>query len=272
MVLGSSGVNRVRGEVVDGPVAGIQRRRSGMSGRAWRSVLASVLLAILVVAPLAATPREASAGQRGLIIGGGNPLFSQPDPDSGVLLYVEYGHWVDVLSGPHNGMWEIRYYGTDGYIYTDKVEIEGGGGGVGGGSSNSGGGGGGGGAEHWIIVDRSDASVNLIIGKETIATYWASLGYDGSAYGFYATALGTHYVTEMNAALTWNRYSGRYITHWVEFDPERDNGFHSFLKYGNGEVTPNGDGPTGGCVAMSNGAAGHVYDFAYVGMRVVVRW
>lgn len=262
MVLGSTCVGRVRREA--------ERQRQGTGNRMWRPLLACLLLAILVVAPLAATPQEASAGQRGLIVGGGNPLFSRPDPDSGVLLYVEYGHWVDVLSGPHNGMWEIRYYGTDGYIYTDKVELEGGGGGVGGGSAS--GGGGGGGSEHWIIVDRSDASVNLIIGKETIATYWASLGSDGSAYGFYATAIGTHYVTEMNAALTWNRYSNRYITHWIEFDPERDNGFHSFLKYENGEVTPNGAAPTGGCVAMSDGAVSHVYDFAYIGMRVVVRW
>jgi hypothetical protein len=265
MVLGSVGVGRVRG------VERVCREATGATRRAWRPLLAVWLLALLVAAPLAALPQEAAAGQRAKITGGGNPLYSQPDPNSSVLLYVEYGHWVDVLSGPHDGMYEIRYYGTDGYIWSDKIELEGRGGGGGGGGGGVGGGSASG-SEHWIIVDRSDASVNLIIGKRTIATYWASLGYDDSAYGFYATAIGTFYVTEMNAALTWNRYSNRYITHWIEFDPERDNGFHSFLKYENGEVTPNGAAQTGGCVAMGDGPISHVYDFAYVGMRVVVRW
>ena len=264
MVLGSVCLGRARRGVADGV------RRETTRRRAWRPLLAVWLLAILVAAPLAAAPQEVAAGQRGMITGGGNPLYAKPDPNSGVLLYVEYGHWVDVLSGPWNGMYEIRYYGTDGYIWSDKIELEGRGGG--GGAVGGGGGSAAAGPEHWIIVDRSSSAVSLIVGRETIATYWASLGYDDSAYGFYATAIGTYYVTEMNAALTYTRYADNYITHWVEFDPKRDNGFHSFLKDRNGEVLPNGAGPTGGCVAMDYGPIRHVYDFAYVGMRVVVRW
>lgn len=260
MVYGSDGYGV--GCQLDGGWQGRSHRRS------WPALLVG-LLAILIIAPLAAPPQEVAAGQRAQITGDGNPLFAEPDPDSAVLLYVELGQWVDVLYGPYKGMYQIRYNGTDGFIWADKIALEGSGGSTG---SGGGSGGGGGGGEKWIIIDRSESSVNLIVGKETIATYWASLGWDDSAYGFYATAIGTYYVTEMNAALTYTPYADNYITHWIEFDPERDNGFHSFLKNSKGEVLPNGAGPTGGCVALDYGPIRHVFDFAYIGMRVVVRW
>jgi lipoprotein-anchoring transpeptidase ErfK/SrfK len=60
--------------------------------------------------------------------------------------------------------------------------------------------------------------------------------------------------------------------YWVAFDPDRANGFHSFLMDKNGGVIEGGDGATGGCVAMDPGLAEALYEFATFGMRVEVHW
>ena len=60
-----------------------------------------------------------------------------------------------------------------------------------------------------------------------------------------------------------------YISHWVGFDPEKDNGFHSFLKDADGNVV---DASTGrvsnGCIRT--GAPDGVFAFAEIGMPVWV--
>jgi uncharacterized protein YgiM (DUF1202 family) len=128
------------------------------------------------------------------------------------------------------------------------------------------------GQERWIDVDRSSSTIRLMVGDEAIGYWWAAMGFDNSEDGFYATALGTYYVFEKNAELTWTDWANGYIMYWVAFDPDRANGFHSFLMDKNGGVIEGGDGATGGCVAMDPGLAEALYEFATFGMRVEVHW
>jgi hypothetical protein len=101
-------------------------------------------------------------------------------------------------------------------------------------------------------------------------TFWGSLGFDTSENGFYSTAVGTFYVTRKYKDLAYTPYADGFITDWVAFDEYRDNGFHSWTKDAYGNVVPWGAGKTGGCVALEPSAAAAVFDFSFVGMRVVI--
>ena len=105
-----------------------------------------------------------------------------------------------------------------------------------------------------------------------VASFWGAMSGDGSADGFFATAVGTYYVYEKTEGLSWTDYGGGFITHWVGFDSSRANGFHSFLLDENGWAVPGGDGPTGGCVALGAGMAEQLYWFVDYGTRVEVHW
>jgi hypothetical protein len=126
--------------------------------------------------------------------------------------------------------------------------------------------------ERWIDVDRSSQTVTLYEGGSPLRSWWAAMSADGSEYGFFATALGTHYVYETRETLHWTDWGQGYITHWVGFDPDRLNGFHSWLLDENGWLVPGGDGPTGGCVALASSAAEELFWFVHPGMRVEVHW
>jgi hypothetical protein len=112
--------------------------------------------------------------------------------------------------------------------------------------------------------------VTLFAGDEVYAVYWGSVSYDTADGDFYSTASGTYYVYDMYEPLTFTPYANNYFTHWVGFDPDRSNGFHSWTRDASGAVIPGGDGPTAGCVALEPSAAAAVYAFSYVGMRVEV--
>ena len=88
----------------------------------------------------------------------------------------------------------------------------------------------------------------------------------------YATAIGTYYVYEKNAALTWTDWARGYIEYFVAFDPDRYNGFHAWTMDKKGRVIEGGDGATGGCIAMEPGLAEALYEFATYGMRVEIHW
>ena len=126
--------------------------------------------------------------------------------------------------------------------------------------------------DRWIDVNRSSQIVTLYENGVAIASYWAAFGWDNSSHGFYSTAIGTYYVYAKYADLNWTDWGQVYIKYWVAFDPERYNGFHTYSLDAYGNVLPNGDGPTGGCVALPVWAAKIVHDFSYVGMRVEVHW
>ncbi len=126
--------------------------------------------------------------------------------------------------------------------------------------------------EHWIDVDRSSQTVTLYIGQEAIASYWGSMGFDDSSSGFYSTAVGSYRVYSMVRGLSWTPFARAYIRYWVGFDPVRENGFHTYSMNSKGRIIKGGDGPTGGCVALTPEYARAIYDFADYGMRVEVHW
>jgi hypothetical protein len=168
-----------------------------------------------------------------------------------------WGETVEILGGPtDDGWYEVAYGGYVGWAAGEYLSV----GGVGGGG------------ERWIDVDRSTVAVTLYDGGAVVATYWAALGWDTSDYGYYATAIGTYSIYSMDASLVWSEPGQVYFTHWIGFDPERANGFHSWSMDEEGNVIPGGDGPTGGCVALEPSAAAEVYAFAEIGMRVEVHW
>jgi uncharacterized protein YgiM (DUF1202 family) len=174
---------------------------------------------------------------------------------AGVLDQLATGAEVYVTGTPVNGFVPIDYNGQTAYVWSDYLSFDG--------PVDSG-------PERWIDVDRSNQTVTLYVGDEPVASYWAAMGYDHSDDGFYSTAIGTYYVYSKYKGLSWTEWGQTYIEDWVGFDPSRVNGFHSFSMDSSGNVLANGDGQTGGCVAMSPDQAAAVFDFATVGMRVEV--
>ena len=256
------------GSTLQGNVAGTCSSTSHGSTRVLRFGMAITLALMLLTAfaGLSATP--AAAGQAGTINTEGAGLMAGFQ-DQSIVEWMSAGDRVDVLWGPQDGKYEIRYYGVDGWVWAEYLTVDGMGGGSGGEVAEA--------AapvaqEHWIDVDRSQGSVTLFIGDEPQATYWGSMGFEDTSYGFNATAVGTYHVTWMNIDLQYTPYANNYITHWVGFDSERANGFHSYTKDANGDIVPNGAGKTAGCVALAPGDIDAVFNFAYPGMRVEVHW
>jgi hypothetical protein len=126
--------------------------------------------------------------------------------------------------------------------------------------------------ERWIDINRSTGAVSLMVGDSVQATYWASMGWETTADGFYATAVGTYHIYNFDGSLHYTPFADNYISHWIAFDPVRYNGFHSYTKDASGNILPNGDGLTGGCVALAPGDIDAVFAFAEIGMRVEVHF
>lgn len=167
------------------------------------------------------------------------------------------GAEVSVVGTPVNGFVPIDYYGQRAYVWSDFLSFDG--------PTEPA-------AERWIDVNRTTQMVTLYEGDEAVASYWGAMGWDKSDDGFFATANGTYYVYAKNRDLTWTDWGQAYIEDWVAFDPSRENGFHAFSMDAKGRVLPNGDGATGGCVALAPDEAEALYDFAGIGTRVEVHW
>jgi lipoprotein-anchoring transpeptidase ErfK/SrfK len=234
------------------------------AGRRW---LVMLLAALTVVGGLGMfTPSSATAGMAGTVVVDGAPLYADWD-DYTVIDWMSAGVTVDHFWGPHEGLYEIRYQGTVGWTPVENVDF-------GGGSaaaapavadtSTSG--------EHWIDVNRSDGAIRLYIGDEVQYVAYGVLS-QSQGEDYYATASGTYYIYSMNRSLTYTPFAEAYITHWIGFDAERRNGFHSWTKDANGNIRKaNGDAYTWGCVAMAPGDDDVIFDFAEYGMRVEVHW
>ncbi len=214
-------------------------------------------------------PTDVAAGQAGTIVSDGAPLFASSD-DLTVLDWMDAGTRVDYFYGPYEWMYQVRYNGTVGWTWMENVQLEGEGPAVGSSSAEAP-------AaeepavERWIDIDRSSGAVTLYEGDGPISTLYASLSRS-QGEDYYATATGTYYIYAMNNDLTYTDFAGNYITGWVGFDPDRRNGFHSYLKDANGYIVPGGDGYTGGCVALGPGDIDALFNFAEMGMRVEVHW
>jgi len=124
----------------------------------------------------------------------------------------------------------------------------------------------------WIDVDVANYAVRLMDGETVqreIAPVGVGVAIDTGAY--ISTQTGLFYVHSKAEALVYDAPFGTYISHWVGFDPEKDNGFHSFLKDAAGAVV---DASTGrvsnGCIRTGEPEA--IFAFAEIGMPVFVHW
>lgn len=184
---------------------------------------------------------------------------SRPGTGSAILGKLKTNAEIWVTGAKTSGFYPISYGGGTGYVSGDYISFSG----PAASTASS---------EKWIDVDRGDGTVTLYIGNEVYASYYASMGYDGSDDGFYATAIGTYEVYGKHAPLIWTNYGQGYFKYWVAFDPARKNGFHSYLLDANAKMLKWGAGPTGGCVSVKVAYAKVIYDFADYGTRVEVHW
>ncbi len=255
------------------PLTSVTNRRKFLAG------ITAASLGLAVGSTTFSANKASANGSIGYVAVQGAELFVHPT-DLSPILYMDEGVPVDVLFGPHEGLYEIRYYGTDGWIWAEYLSLDGSlapAGNIGGGeeapvvqdapaanpaSSD----------EHWIDVNRTSGLVSLMIGENPIAGFWGSMGWETTDDGFYATAIGTYHVYGFDESLHYTDFAGNYISNWVAFDPVRYNGFHSYTKDKKGNILPNGAGRTAGCVALAPGDIDQLWDFAQMNMRVEVHW
>lgn len=244
------------------------RRAPVISSRS-RGVGLLVALAILFVMliPFAAGPRPVAAYSDGYVNTDVLNLRTGAGTWAEVIDQMWDGEYVGVLSGPtDDGWYNVEYKGSVGWAFGSFLWVNGGAGW--GGVDTSGASGG----ERWVDVNRSTRMVTLYEGNNAIDSYYASFGWDESSHGFYSSAIGTYYVYTKNADLAWTDWGQVYIKYWVGYDPERYNGFHSYSLDAYGNTLPNGDGATGGCVALPLWAAEAVYNWVTIGSRIEVHW
>ncbi len=123
----------------------------------------------------------------------------------------------------------------------------------------------------WIAFDRRSGMTQLMFGTWVVAEMQSAWGRGtpGSASDFYATVPGIYRVYFKRGPLKYNAWFDTHYEAWVAFDPARFNGFHSLLMDDRGRVTDARTGPiSAGCIR--NMHAWEVYDFAEIGMAVVV--
>jgi lipoprotein-anchoring transpeptidase ErfK/SrfK len=88
---------------------------------------------------------------------------------------------------------------------------------------------------------------------------------------YISTQTGLFYVHTKTEALVYDAPFDTYISHWVGFDAEKDNGFHSFLKNAEGAVVDASSGRvSNGCIRTGEPDA--IFAYAEIGMPVWVHW
>lgn len=125
-------------------------------------------------------------------------------------------------------------------------------------------------ATRWIDVDVSSYRVRLMEGSKVVQEVGpVAVGREVDTGTYESTQTGCFSIYNKNADLTYDAPYKTYIAFWVGFDPQKDNGFHSFLLDSKGSVV---DGSTGrisnGCIRT--GQAETIFKFAEVGMPVWV--
>ena len=189
------------------------------------------------------------------VVTDGLAVRTSPAEDAGVVGTAGWGDAVTVTGAQVDGYVPVDHWSGSGWVWGEYLDYA---------APAS--------AERWADVNRTTSMVTLYEGGQAVASYWGAMGSDSSDAGFFATAVGTYYVYEKYADLSWTVYGQSWVSDWVAFDPSRFNGFHSFSMDASGQVIPGGDGPTGGCVALAPWAADHVFAFLHLGSRVEVHW
>jgi hypothetical protein len=125
--------------------------------------------------------------------------------------------------------------------------------------------------EYWADVNRSESLVRLYVGDSLVDTFVASLSKDGGE-GFYSTAVGTYWIYQKIEELSYTPFADAYFMHWAGFDPDRFNGFHSWIMDADGQLVDGASGATAGCVATAPEDAWSIYHFLDIGSRVEIHW
>jgi len=124
----------------------------------------------------------------------------------------------------------------------------------------------------WIDVDVTDFVVRLMDGKWTLARIApVAVGQQIDTGEYNSTQTGLFHVYEKNSDLTLDTQYNAFISHWVGFDAEKANGFHSFPKDADGNVVDTSTGHvSNGCIRTAS--PDEIFDFAQLGMPVYVHW
>jgi hypothetical protein len=122
----------------------------------------------------------------------------------------------------------------------------------------------------WIDVDVSRYQVRLMDGAQALETISpVAVGEEVNTGAYESTQTGLYHVYNKIAGLQYDAPYDAYISDWVAFDPQKDNGFHSFLLDESGKVVdPSTGRVSNGCIRTASPKA--IYDFAEVGMAVYV--
>jgi hypothetical protein len=122
----------------------------------------------------------------------------------------------------------------------------------------------------WIDVDVTNYVVRLMDGETVLGVIWpVAVGEQIDTGEYASTQTGLFHVYEKVADLTFDSPYNAYISHWVGFDADRANGFHSFLKDKDGNVVDARAGRvSNGCIRT--GAPEEIFAFAEIGMPVYV--
>jgi lipoprotein-anchoring transpeptidase ErfK/SrfK len=125
-------------------------------------------------------------------------------------------------------------------------------------------------AGRWIDVDVTRFEVQLMEGNTVLRTLGpVAVGAEVDTGNYESTQTGLFYVHVKTPDLTYDAPYDTYISHWVGFDQEKANGFHSLLKDSSGTVVDPATGRvSNGCIRVDEIEA--VFDFAEVGMPVLV--
>ena len=122
----------------------------------------------------------------------------------------------------------------------------------------------------WIDVDVTVFAVRLMDGDAVVQEIApVAVGEQVDTGAYLSTQTGLFHVYNKVEGLAYDAPYDTYISHWVGFDPAKDNGFHSFLKDADGAVVNASTGRvSNGCIRT--GAADAIFAFAEVGMPVYV--
>lgn len=124
----------------------------------------------------------------------------------------------------------------------------------------------------WIDVNVSTYAVRLMDGTiavQEIAPVGVGVQVDTGEYA--SSQTGLFYVHTKIEELAYDPPYDTYISHWIGYDADRANGFHSFLKDAAGTVVdPSTGRVSNGCIRT--GSPEVVYAYAELGMPVWVHW
>ena len=122
----------------------------------------------------------------------------------------------------------------------------------------------------WIDVDVTKFVVRLMDGETVVRTIQpVAVGAEVDTGNFASTQTGLFHVYNKIAGLQYDAPYDLYISDWVGFDIDKQNGFHSFLKDKDGKDTVTTTGRiSNGCIRTA--AAADIFAYADIGMPVLV--